>query len=133
MWWLSTTRPAKSRLFCPKRNENLVDAEVGTSLNSSDFAIKATHKGRLVAHTAQAEAKRGESRRRHAAGLAAWQPSDQPAWLTEKTYVRKIQPRLSNVTVPAIRAAISVWKSYATNIRSGKLLPHPRHWQLLNY
>jgi CRISPR-associated endonuclease Cas1 len=93
--------------------------------------IKAGHKGRLFAHTAEAEAKRGESRRRHAAGLAAWRPSDQPAWLTEETYVRNIQPRLLNVTVPAIQAAIGVSKSYATNIRSGKCLPHPRHWQLL--
>jgi CRISPR-associated endonuclease Cas1 len=93
--------------------------------------IKAAHNGRLAAHTAQAEAKRGESRRRHAAGLEAWRSSDQPAWLTEETYVRKIQPRLSNATVPAIRAAIGVSKSYATDIRSGKRLPHPRHWQTL--
>jgi CRISPR-associated endonuclease Cas1 len=93
--------------------------------------IKAAHRGRLAAHTIQAEVKRGESRRRHATGLAAWRPSDQTAWLTEETYVRKIQPRLPNVTVRAIRTAISVSKSYATNIRSGKRLPHPRHWQLL--
>jgi CRISPR-associated protein Cas1 len=93
--------------------------------------IKAAHKGRLAAHTAEAEAKRGESRRRHAAGLLAWRASDQPAWLTEETYVRKIQPRLSTVPVPAIRAAICVSKSYATSIRSGKRLPHPRHWQIL--
>lgn len=92
--------------------------------------IKAAHNGRLAAHT-RAEAKRGESRRRHAAGLGAWRPSDQPAWLTEETYLRKIQPRLSNVTVPAIRAAIGVSKSYATDIRSGKRLPHPRHWEPL--
>jgi hypothetical protein len=80
--------------------------------------IESAHKGRLAEHTAQAEAKRGQSRRRHAANLAAWRPSDQPAWLIKETYVRKIQPRLSNVTIPAIRGAIGVSKSYATNIRS---------------
>jgi CRISPR-associated endonuclease Cas1 len=93
--------------------------------------IKAARKGRLAAHTAEAEAKRGESRRRHAAGLQAWRPSDQPTWLTEETYLQKIQPRLATVTVPAIRAAIGVSKSYASDIRSGKRLPHPRHWRRL--
>src|SRR5262249_9113583 len=90
--------------------------------------VKASRKGRLAAHTIQAEAKRGESRRRHAAALRAWRPSDQPAWLTEEVFSRKIQPRLANVTVPTIRAALGVSKSYATNIRSGRCIPHPRHW-----
>jgi hypothetical protein len=85
----------------------------------------------LAAHTFQAEEKRGESRRRHAAALRAWRSSDQPAWVNEEAYLRRIQPRLANVTVPAIRAALGVSKSYATNIRSGNRLPHPRHWQLL--
>jgi hypothetical protein len=93
--------------------------------------VKASHKGRLAAHTFQAEAKRSESRRRHAAALKAWRPSDQPAWLNEDTYLRRIQPRLALVTVPTIRAALGVSKSYATNIRSLKCLPHPRHWHTL--
>jgi CRISPR-associated endonuclease Cas1 len=93
--------------------------------------IKAAQKGRLASHGSEAEAKRAESRRRHAAALTAWRPSDQPAWLDEETYLRKIQPRLSSVTVPAIRTALGVSKAYATNIRGGKRLPHPRHWQAL--
>jgi hypothetical protein len=93
--------------------------------------VKASQKGRLAAHTVQAEAKRGESRRRHAAALRAWRPSDQPAWLNVETYLRKIQPRLADVTVPTIRAALGVSKSYATNIRFGRRLPHPRHWYRL--
>jgi CRISPR-associated endonuclease Cas1 len=93
--------------------------------------IKASQKGRLVSHGPEAEAKRADNRRRHAAALKAWRPSDQPAWLDEETYLRKIQPRLSSVTVPAIRTALGLSKAYATNIRSGKRLPHPRHWQTL--
>jgi CRISPR-associated protein Cas1 len=93
--------------------------------------IKAAQNGRLASHGSEAEAKRAENRRRHAAALRAWRPSDQPAWLNEETYRRKIQPRLSSVTVPAIRMALGVSKGYATNIRSGKRLPHPRHWQAL--
>jgi CRISPR-associated endonuclease Cas1 len=93
--------------------------------------IKAAQKGRLASHGSEAEAKRAENQRRHAAALKAWRASDLPAWLDEETYLRKIQPRLSSVTVPAIRAALGVSKAYATNIRSGKRPPHPRHWQTL--
>lgn len=90
--------------------------------------IKAAEKGRLASHTFDAESKRGDKRRQHAASLRAWQPSEQPAWLDERTYLRKIQPRLAEVAVRDIRAALGVSKSYATNIRAGKRVPHPRHW-----
>jgi CRISPR-associated endonuclease Cas1 len=93
--------------------------------------IKAAEKGRLASHGPEAEAKRAENRRRHAAALKVWRPSDQPSWLNQETYVRKIQPRISAVTVPAIRTALGVSKAYATNIRRGGRLPHPRHWLTL--
>jgi len=93
--------------------------------------VKAAQKGRLVSHSPEAEAKRGESRRKHAAALRAWQPLDQPEWLTEEMYRREIRPRLAQVTVPTVRAALGVSKSYATDVRSGRRLPHPRHWQAL--
>ena len=93
--------------------------------------VKAAEEGRTVSHSPRAEAKRGETRRRHAAALAAWQPSDQPTRLDHGVYVEKIQPRLGELKVSAIRAALGISKSYATNIRHGKRLPHPRHWQTL--
>jgi CRISPR-associated endonuclease Cas1 len=93
--------------------------------------IKAAEKGRLASHGSQAKAKRAENRRRHAAALRAWRPSDQSAWLDEETYLRKIQPRLKKLTVPLIRTALGVSKGYATNIRSGRRVPHPRHWRAL--
>jgi CRISPR-associated endonuclease Cas1 len=93
--------------------------------------VRAGQKGRLAAHTVKAEKKRGESRRRHAAALKAWEPSDRPGWLDEQTYLRKIQPRLAEITVPTIRGVLGISKSYATNIRSGKLIPHQRHWVTL--
>ena len=93
--------------------------------------IKAAQKGRLASHGSDAEAKRAENQRRHAAALRAWRPSDLPAWLDKETYLRKILPQLASVTVPAIRTALGVSKTYGTNIRSGKRLPHPRHWLML--
>jgi hypothetical protein len=93
--------------------------------------IKAGQNGRLASHGSEAEAKRAENRRRHAAALRARRPSDQPAWLDQVTYLREIQPRLLSVTVPAIRTALGLSKAYVTNIRCGKRLPHPRHWRTL--
>jgi CRISPR-associated endonuclease Cas1 len=93
--------------------------------------IKAAQKGRLKSHSPEARAKRAEGRRRHAAALKSWNPSDLPDWLTEETYCGEIQPRLSSVTVPAIRKALDISKAYATNIRIGRQLPHPRHWRSL--
>jgi CRISPR associated protein Cas1 len=93
--------------------------------------IRAAHEGRIASHSPEAESKRAENRRRHAAALRAWQPSDQPKWLNEETCRREIQPRLASVTVPAMKTALGISKVYATNIRAGKVLPHPRHWHAL--
>lgn len=98
---------------------------------TSKALVKAAQIGRLASHTTAAETKRADKRRRDFAAQKAWPASDQPAWLNEKTYLRKIHPRLAVVTISAIRQALSVSKGYATNIRSGKRLPHPRHWQIL--
>jgi hypothetical protein len=93
--------------------------------------IKAAQRGRLASHTHDAEAKRADSRRRHAAAQKAWLVSDQPPGLNEETYLRDIRPRLCHVTIPTIQQALNVSKGYATKIRSGKLPPHQRHWQTL--
>jgi hypothetical protein len=49
-------------------------------------------------------------------------------WLNEKAYRSEILPRLSELTVKAIRLALDVSHPYATNIRRGTSIPHPRHW-----
>jgi hypothetical protein len=52
-------------------------------------------------------------------------------WLTEKVFREKIQPKLATVTVPEIASALAVSHAYATDIRAGRRLRHPRHWQSL--
>jgi len=93
--------------------------------------VKAARKGRVASHSPEAEAKRGEGRRRHAAAIKAWKPSHQPAWLKQDTYLGEVQPRLAQVAIRAIRTVLGISKSYATNIRSGTRMPHPRHWKTL--
>jgi len=85
----------------------------------------------VAGHSPEARAKQAEKQRRHAAELRAWQPSDKPDWLTERVYREKIQPRLEGVTVPVIASALGVSQPYAAEIRAGRYLPHPRHWQAL--
>ncbi|MFZ0639846.1 MAG: CRISPR-associated endonuclease Cas1 [Candidatus Acidiferrales bacterium] len=98
-----------------------------TRLLSRDTMIEAAKLGRIATHSPKAEALRGATQRRQRAGQRAWKLSDLPEWLTEDAYREKIQPKLATFTVSAIASALEISKPYATDIRSGKRVPHPRH------
>jgi CRISPR/Cas system-associated endonuclease Cas1 len=98
---------------------------------SRESLIKAAVYGRIVSHGPEAESQRSETQRRHHAAKRAWQPSQQPEWLTQETYIQKIQPRLAEVTVQAISTALGISGQYATDIRAGRRRPHPRLWYAL--
>ena len=75
--------------------------------------------------------RRSVTQVRQAQTLRNWHPSDLPTWLDEDCYRREILPRLSKFTVKKIRLATDVSHPYATLIRRGVSIPHPRHWMLL--
>jgi CRISPR-associated endonuclease Cas1 len=112
-----------------KRSDNYC-ASCAVSVTRESL-IKAAQYGRIASHNRGAENLRGETQRRQHAAKRAWRPSDLPEWLNEKSYREKIQPRLAEVTVPAISKALGISGGYATDIRSGRRRPHPRHWQAL--
>jgi len=87
--------------------------------------------GRIATHSPTAEARRSATQRKQFDAIRRWNPSELPSWLNEKTYRRKILPHLSKFTVKAIRLALHVSHPYATNIRRGTMIPHPRHWVAL--
>jgi CRISPR-associated endonuclease Cas1 len=93
--------------------------------------IEAAKLGRIATHTLEAETLRAKTQRKHAAALAAWKSSDLPDWLNEEAYRAKVQPALVGMTVPAIATALGISEPYATDIRRGRRVPHPRHWQIL--
>jgi len=93
--------------------------------------LKVAELGRTVTHSPKAQALRSETMRRQMAGRLSWNPTDLPKWLTGKAYREKIQPKLATFTVPAIASALGVSKPYATDIRAGHRIPHPRQWQKL--
>jgi len=90
--------------------------------------MEAAKLGQVVTHTSKSEALRAATQRRQAASQRAWRPPNNPNWLTEHEYREKIQPLLFRITVPAIAAALGISEPYATDIRAGRRIPHPRHW-----
>jgi hypothetical protein len=78
-----------------------------------------------------AEARRAATHLKQVEALRKWNPSDLPSWLDEEFYRREILPRLSEFTVKKIRVAIDVSHPYATLIKCGERIPHPRHWVAL--
>jgi hypothetical protein len=93
--------------------------------------IKAARIGRIAAQSDQAQELRAETQRQHARARAGWNPSDLPDWLNEETYRRKIQPRLKGVALSALASALGISIPYAVDVRKGRRVPHPRHWQTL--
>jgi CRISPR-associated endonuclease Cas1 len=109
------------RKYCPSCNV----------VSGTEEVMKAAPLGWAATQSARAQAQRSETKRRHDAEKKAWDPASHPAWLTEQAYRRKVQSLLANVQTFRIASAIGVTWAYASNIRKGKRLPHPRHWQKL--
>jgi hypothetical protein len=97
-------------------------------LVNRDNLLQQARLGRIATHSASAEARRSASQARQAQALRDWNPSDLPRWLDEDTYRRDILPLLSKFTVKSIRLTLGVSHPYATLIRRGMTIPHPRHW-----
>lgn len=87
--------------------------------------------GRMAAQSSEAQTRRSETQRQHEAAKRAWHSSPKSDWLTEDTYVERIQPRLADTTISALSSALGVSESYAADIRAGRRRPHPRHWRVL--
>jgi CRISPR-associated endonuclease Cas1 len=112
-----------------KRSDNYC-ASCAVSVTRESL-LKAAQKGRIASHSQEAEIRRSETQRRHHSAAQDWRPSELPDWLNDKTYREKIQPRLAEITVPTIATALRISEPYATDIRAGRRVPHPRHWEVL--
>jgi hypothetical protein len=95
---------------------------------STENIVKAGAAGRKSSDAPEAQARRAEAARRNALAQWHWDPSTQPAWLTQDFYVNKIHPLLAKVPVTAIVSATGLRRSSAAEIRRGRRIPHPRHW-----
>jgi hypothetical protein len=88
--------------------------------------------GRIAAQGAKAQARRAETQRLNALAQTAWRGAPkQNKFISEETYRTEIQPALSGLGRSTIAAALGVSKGYASDVRRGKRIPHPRHWQTI--
>jgi CRISPR-associated endonuclease Cas1 len=88
-------------------------------------------KGRLVAQSPESRARRSVTQKAHVLAIRAWKPSKKYKWLDKEAYLNKIQPRLKDVPISTLRSTLEISEAYATFIRSGVRVPHPRHWPSL--
>jgi CRISPR-associated endonuclease Cas1 len=86
--------------------------------------------GRILAHTAKARRSRMATKRRHDAARQEWMRSGETS-ISEEAFTTEIQPRLIGLTVRAIQTALDISVVYASHIRRGMRVPHPRHWATL--
>jgi CRISPR-associated endonuclease Cas1 len=132
--WIATVQLPKMDHLC----RGCGKAIMNESTHCADCAVDAATKrlvsaaslGRVAARSAEARAKHGATRRRHATACSEWDASTQPAWLTSEVFSQQIQPLLGNIRTSAIRSRIGVSRWYAGRIRQG-YRPHPRHWLTL--
>lgn len=86
-------------------------------------------KGTDPAHGGQAARKRGNTSRDQNAASRRWE-RDNPK-PPDSVYMEEIGPRLDRVTVPQIVNATGLSSGYASMIKRGIKIPHPRHWAAL--
>lgn len=98
---------------------------------ATERIVKVAPSGWIATHTPTAQTLRADTQRRHAAARRAWDPATHPSWLNQQQYLQKIQPLLMGLSTSAIASTLGVTWAYASNIRKGKRLPHPRHWLTL--
>ena len=87
---------------------------------------------RVAALTSDAQLKRAATQQINALAQHAWKSEDQMSWLTERFYTEHIRPALLTLRGSFIARTLKVSNSYARDIRAGRTIPHPRHWQALS-
>jgi len=80
--------------------------------------------------TAEVRARRGASVGRRDAEALAWDAAH-PGVVVDATGFAPIREALGAVTVGAISRAVGLSSGYASSVRRGEYVPHPRHWPAL--
>jgi CRISPR-associated protein Cas1 len=98
---------------------------------SKEHMTRIARIGRTLSHTPETKVRRAQALGRHANARQGWTASSLPSWLDNEAYLQKIQPALAGITCTAIASALEVSVPYAASIRSGRRIPHPKHWEKL--
>ena len=76
---------------------------------------------------AAARAKHSENSRRRSEELSAWKAAN-PVTPNPQAFTKEIWPHIQELSVAALMAATELSNSMCKKVRSGTLVPHPRHW-----
>lgn len=98
---------------------------------SRETMAQAAMYGHLKPKSKRAKQRMSQSLSDHAVAKSWWDPASQPSWLTVDCYVQRILPLLREKKVREIARVMQVSQPYAALVRSGRVRPHPRHWQML--
>lgn len=126
-----TPRPERVCIDCGaavKRNRDRCKA-CALALSTKSL-IEGAKLGRVLGLTAEAQRSRREAQRRHDDARREWERSGENS-ISEDVYKTEIQPKLRNLTLSSIMKALGVSVVYASHIRKGRRVPHPRHWSML--
>jgi CRISPR-associated endonuclease Cas1 len=97
---------------------------------STQCLVKGAEQGRMAAQSYGAQVRRAKTQLNHAAQRRAWTDAG-ASTIDSQTFREEVQPKLGKVTLAAIVSALGVSVSYASDIRTGRRVPHPRHWLTL--
>jgi hypothetical protein len=121
-------RPANLCKGCGKQlREGRENCAACAVAGATQRLMDAARLGRVVAHSAEARSKQGQTQCRHATARSVWNATAQSAPLTAQMYSHSIQPLLATVSSSEIAKVLGVSRWYAGAIRKGHR-PHPRHW-----
>lgn len=96
---------------------------------SHESLARLREQGRDPAHGGTAATKRGDSSREQNAASRRWEADN--ARPPESRWEQQIAPHLGRVTVAQIINATGLSSGYASMIKRGVKVPHPRHWDAL--
>jgi hypothetical protein len=98
---------------------------------SRENMTRAALVGHAMLRTASAKRQASKKLSDHAVANTWWEPSSLPKWLTAEFYKKQIQPQLRSIKAREVAELLAVSHPYAAQIRSGRRLPHQRHWEAL--
>ncbi len=106
-------------------------APCGANVSRANM-IELAQRGRAAfENNEKSRARLSASQKRQNAARRGWLASSLPSWLTQSAYREMILPRLAQITVPTLARTMNVTEPYAAEVRKGRHVPHPMHWQAL--
>ncbi|HML01589.1 MAG TPA: CRISPR-associated endonuclease Cas1 [Acidimicrobiales bacterium] len=109
-------------------------AEAGSSMQAASLVQARAFSdatGSLPTHTAEATARRRDGNASERELRGAWEAEHAGEHHDPAAFAELVVPKLAAVTLPAIAKATGMSTSAAAKVRSGRRIPHPRHWRVL--